>query len=76
MRACVCVFPNVADNATHTCPRHSGVTVCSLETSRCLSQLPIFKSLVFPHISSEGSARRGEVNGAPFPSLLDKKAQL
>lgn len=50
--------------------------MCSLKTSRCFSQLPIFKSLVFPDGSRDGSPRRGEVSPevtqAPSPSLSDK----
>ena len=47
-----------------------------LGNQQCFSQLLIFKSLVFPNMSSEGlggSARRGDVKGAWSPSLSDKE---
>ena len=47
-----------------------------LGNQQCFSQLLIFKSLVFPNMSSEGlggSARRGDVKGARSPSLSDKE---
>lgn len=43
-----------------------------LGNSRCFSQLPIFKSLVFPNMSAEGSARRGGARGSVSKTLRQK----
>ena len=53
--------------------------MCSLETSRCFSQLPIFKSLVFPNMSSEGLGGQRQERGSECSSVskpLGQRAQL
>lgn len=52
------------------------LALATQETSPCFSQLPVFKRLVFPNMSWDGSARRGGVTGAPLPSPSDKRAAL
>lgn len=51
------------------------LALATQETSPCFSQLPVFKRLVFPNMSWDGSARRGGVTGAPLPSPSDKKGR-
>lgn len=58
--ACTHMCVSNRPSVTHVCSRQSASTSCSLGTSRCFSQLLIFKSLVFPDMSQDGGRRPGE----------------